>query len=459
MKSLRIAAVPVILSLFGIPAVVSAGAQTTLSAADAIPLHPYTAPDKSVSAGVPYGWQVINAGSGAIAMEGPENESVNVEVVVAYDGPFQLGQKGPGGAGLTMPSSARLSDKLLMVFEQEAALSAKPAPQLKYLYQAPIKMPSGMGQCGMFAISAGGSNPSDALGIFCSLGDSPQKFFKTFLMYGAAPTFYAAQNVTIVEAVLESYKLAPGWTQKILSPYAPADSADPGPGGSGYPSGANASANPGPGAGGYPSNPPTANSSKTAMDDGPGLGGGYNPGPGLGGGYNPGPGGSAGYPNNPPTANNSKTAMDDGPGLGGGYNPGPGGSGYPNNPPAANSSKTAMDDGPGLGGGYNPGPGGSAGYPNNPPTANSSKTAMDDGPGLGGGYNPGPGLGGGYNPGPGGSAGYPYDGTDPSASYSEVLLRNHQAIDHGFACVDANIVGSGSRPQTPVECGGWKPNF
>jgi hypothetical protein len=409
MKSLRIAAVPVILILLGIPVVVTARAQATMPAAAAVPMRLYTAPDKSVTAGVPSGWQVTNAGSGAIAMAGPRGEAVNVKVVVAHDGPFQLGQKGPSGADLTMPSSARLSDKLVMVLEQQAALNGMPALQLKYLYQAPIKMPSGMGQCGMFAINADGANPADAMGIFCSLDDSSAKFFKTFLMYGAAPTTIAAQTVTTVEAILQSYKLAPGWTGKILAPYTPADATDPGPGGSGYP-------NP----------PPTANSSKTAMDDGPGLGGGYNPGPG----------GSAGYPTPPPAANSSKTSMDDGPGLGGGYNPGPG-----------------------LGGGYNPGPGGSAGYPTPPPTANSSKTGMDDGPGLGGGYNPGPGLGGGYNPGPGGSAGYPNNGTDPSQSYSAVLWRNQQAIDHGFACVGANIVGNGSHSQTPVECGGWKPNF
>jgi hypothetical protein len=388
MKSLRIAAVPVILILFGIPVVVTARAQATSPAAAPVQLQPYTAPDKSASAGVPSGWQVTSAGSGAIAMAGPQGEAVNVKVIVAYDGPFQLGQKGPNGADLTMPSSAKLSDKLVMVLEQQAALKGMPAPQLKYLYAAPIEMPSGMGQCGMFAISAaGGANPGDGMGIFCSLADSSAKFFKSFLMYGAAPTTIAAQTVPTVEAVLKSYKLAPGWTQMILSPYTPADSAEPGPGGSGYPSGASANTDPGPGAGG---------------------------------GYNPGPGGSAGYPNNTPNANSAKSATDAG-------------------------------DGPGLGGGYNPGPGGSAGYPNSTPSANSAKSATDAGDG--------PGLGGGYNPGPGGSAGYPYDGTDPNESYSEVLWRNQQVIDHGFVCVDANIIGNGSPPQTPVECGGWKPNF
>jgi hypothetical protein len=464
MRSLRIATVLVILILLEIPFVVTARAQSPLSVVAEVPLRPYTASDKSVSAGVPYGWQVTNAGGGDIAMEGPQGETVNIEAIVAYDGPFQLGQKGPSGAGLTMPSSAKLSDKLVMVFQQQQALIGRPVPQLQYLYAAPIQMPSGMGQCGMFAISAvAGANAGNAMGIFCSLDDSSAKFFKCFLMYGAAPASIAAQTVTTVEAVMKSYKLAPGWTQKLLSPYTPADSTNPGPGGSGYPSGASASANdgpglgggynPGPGGSGYPSG------AHASANDGPGFGG-YNPGPGgsgypssahasansgpgSSGGYDPGPGGS-GYPSS------AHASANDGPGSGGGYNPGPGGSaGYPSNPPSANSANTAPADGPGLGGGYNPGPGGSAGYPNSPPDPNSAKSAEADGPGLGGGYNPGP----------GGSAGYPYDGTDPSASYSEVLWRNQQVIDRGFVCVGANIVGNSSSSQTSPECGAWKPDF
>ncbi|MFZ0338794.1 MAG: hypothetical protein WAL45_12230, partial [Terracidiphilus sp.] len=308
-KSLRIAAVSVILILFGIPVVVTAQAQATSPAASTVQLQPYTASDKSVSAGVPSGWQVTNAGNGAIAMAGPQGEAVNVEVIVAHDGPFQLGKMGPNGADLTMPSSARLSDKLVMVLEQQAALNGMPVPQFTYLYAAPIAMPSGMGQCGMFAVSAsGGANPGDGMGIFCSFAESSANFFKSFLMYGTAPATIAAQAVPTVEAVFKSYKLAPGWTQKILSAYAPASSTDPGPGGSGYPSRASVNTNPGPGAGGY----------------------------------NPGPGGS-GYP----SAANANT--DPGPGAGG-YNPGPGGSGYPS---AANAN---TDPGPGAGG-YNPGPG------------------------------------------------------------------------------------------------------
>lgn len=418
MKSMRIAAAPVILVLFGIPAVGSA--QATSPAPATLQLQPYTAPDKSASAGVPYGWQVTQAGSGTIAMAGPQGEAVNIEVIAAYDGPFQLGQKGPSGAEMTMPSSAKLSDKLVMVLEQQAALQGMPVPQFKFLYAAPINMASGMGQCGMFAINAAGSvNPDDAVGIFCSFADSSANFFKSFLMYGAAPTTIAVQALPTVEAVLKSYRLAPGWTQKILSPYTPASSAGSGSGGPGNPSRASGNAN---------------------TDDGPGLGGGYDPGPG----------GSAGYPNNPSNANGAKSTMAGGPGGSGYPNvpsnanstkstalDGPGGSGYPN--PSRASGGSSTDDGPGLGGGYNPGPGGSAGYPNNPSDGSSAKSTLADGPG--------------------GSAGYPYNGSDPNGSYPNVFWGNQQVIDRGFRCVDASIVGSGSAGQTPVECGGWKLNF
>ena len=451
MKSLRIAAVPVILFLFEIPVVVTARAQATSPAAAPIQLQPYTAPDKSASAGVPSGWQVTSAGRGAIAMAGPQGEAVNVEVIVAHDGPFQLGQRGPNGVDLTMPSSARLSDKLFMVLEQQAALLGMPVPQLRYLYAAPIQMPSGMGQCGMFAISAaGGANPGDGMGIFCSFAGSSARYFKSFLMYGTAPAAIAAQTVPTVEAVFKSYKLAPGWTQMILSPYTSANSTNPGPGGSGYPSGTYAGANSGPGSGG-------------GYDPGPGGSGypsgtyaGASSGPGSGGGYDPGPGGS-GYPSG------TYAGASSGPGSGGGYNPGPGGSGYPS------GARESTNSGPGSSGGYNPGPGGS-GYPSR------AHAGANDGPGSGGGYNPGPGgsgypsrtsanandgpgLGGGYNPGPGGSAGYPYDGTDPSGSYSEVLWRNQQVIDRAFVCVGANIIGNRSSSQTSPECGAWKPDF
>jgi hypothetical protein len=238
MKSLRIAAVPAILIVTLIPALVSIRAQAKAPAAAAgaspVPLQTYSAPDQSASAGVPQGWKVTGAVGGAIAMSGPQGESITLgNLFVAHDGPFQPGQKGPGGAFMTMPSSATLTDKLVMILEQIAALNGKPVPPVKFLYAAPLQMQAAMGQCGMFVIDgSGGGTPAKGMGIFCSLPDDSAGFFKSVLLMGTAPSAIAAQTVPAVEAVFKSYTIAPGWMQKMFSPYTIPVSAPPGLSGS-----------------------------------------------------------------------------------------------------------------------------------------------------------------------------------------------------------------------------------
>jgi hypothetical protein len=191
--------VPAISIMIGIPAFVSTQAQVNPSAAPAatpalppVQLQPYTAPDQSASVGVPSGWKVGNAATGMITLSGPQGEVIIVgRVPVAHDGPFQLGQRGPEGADMTMPSSANLSDKVVMVLEQLAALSGGQAT-FKLVYGAPLQMPPGMGQCGIFAVTGTAATGSgDGMGIFCSFADDSAGFFKNFLMYGSAPAAVA----------------------------------------------------------------------------------------------------------------------------------------------------------------------------------------------------------------------------------------------------------------------------
>jgi hypothetical protein len=236
MKFLRIAAVPVISIIIGVPAFISARAQTKPSAAPAAPpvqLQPYTAQDQSVSAGVPSGWKVISAAGGSINMAGPKGETINFgDVFLAHNGPFQLGQKGPGAALMTMPFSAKLSDKLVMFLQQEESLNGQPVAQIQFTYATPLQVPATMGQCGMFAINfSGTATPTKGMGIFCSLPPDTAQLFKIVLLMGTAPAAIAAQTVPTVAAVYNSYKIAPGWVQKMLSPYTLPASAAPGQGG------------------------------------------------------------------------------------------------------------------------------------------------------------------------------------------------------------------------------------
>ncbi len=233
-KFLRIAAVPVISVIIGVPAFVSAPAQTkppTTPAAPPVQLRTYTLPDRSASAGVPAGWTIKGGGAGMIVMSGTHGENITLgQILVAHDGPFQVGQKGPNGAVITMPGSAKLSDKLLMIYQQNAAASGESAPQMKFIYGNLLQVSSAMGQCAEFVVTknSGMAGAADAMGVFCSLPDDSGQFFKNILMMGSAPAAVAAQTQPIVLAVFKSYKLAPGWSQKILSPYMSPPAGGPG---------------------------------------------------------------------------------------------------------------------------------------------------------------------------------------------------------------------------------------
>ena len=174
----------------------------------------------------------MSAAGGSINMSGPQGETINFgDVFLAHDGPFQLGQKGPGAAVMTMPSSSKLSDKLVMFLQQEQSLSGKPVAQIQFIYATPLQVPATMGQCGMFAVNFSGTpTPTRGMGVFCSLPPDTAQLFKIVLLMGTAPSAIAPQTVPTVAAVYKSYKIAPGWVQRMLSPYTPPASASPGQG-------------------------------------------------------------------------------------------------------------------------------------------------------------------------------------------------------------------------------------
>lgn len=220
---LRITTVSVVLALFGIQAFATAAAQANPappSASSPIQLQPYAAPDNSASAGVPAGWQVIEGTGTVISMKGPQGEYIALgDGAVAHDGPFQPGQKGPAGSQISMPSTAKLTDKLVMLLQQRAAINGNPVPQIKFLYAAPLQAPPALGQCGRFVIDVTGvATPGKGMGIFCSLPIDSGQLFKNFYLMGSAPSAIAAQDLPIVQAVFASYKISPDWIQRKFAP-------------------------------------------------------------------------------------------------------------------------------------------------------------------------------------------------------------------------------------------------
>jgi hypothetical protein len=195
------------------------------AAAPAIQLQPYTASDQSASAGVPSGWKVTKGQETVIQMTGPQGETLFLgNTVVAHNGPFQAGQTGASGIDMSMPYSATLPQKLTMIFQQNAAIAGKPAPQVTINSATPIQLPPVLGQCGRFVASGSGAQgPMKIMAVFCSLPLDSGGAYKNILLLAQAPAATAAQSAPTAQAVFRSYRIPPAWLQKKLAPhFAPA---------------------------------------------------------------------------------------------------------------------------------------------------------------------------------------------------------------------------------------------
>jgi hypothetical protein len=216
------------MAALGTPIVLScmtAGCQSTKPAAQAAAaptpqLQTYTASDQSVSAGVPEGWKVTQAGNTVIRMSGPQGVSVSLgNTFIAKNGAFQAGQRYPNGVDLAMPYQASLAQKLAMIIEQGAALSGKPISQMALNSSTPIQLPPALGQCArMVASYTGDQGPVKMMAVFCSLPLDAGGDYKNIMLEAEGPPAVAAQAVPTVQTIFRSYNLPPAWLQRKLAP-------------------------------------------------------------------------------------------------------------------------------------------------------------------------------------------------------------------------------------------------
>lgn len=210
----------------------AAPAAKAAAAKPTIPLTPYTAPDQSASAGVPAGWQVSKSGGTAIIMSGPQGETVALgNTVIAHNGAFQLGQKGPAPAAFSMPYSASLAQKLTMIAQQGAAAGGQPNPQVTIASATPVQAAPALGQCGKFVFSFVGKTaqgqiaPLKAIAFYCSLPPDQAGLYKNIQILAQAPVATAAQSAPTALAIFGSYKIPPAWLQKLIAPVLPPQAA------------------------------------------------------------------------------------------------------------------------------------------------------------------------------------------------------------------------------------------
>lgn len=202
------------------------------SAKPTIPLTPFTASDQSASTGVPAGWKVTQSGNTEITLTGPQGETVSLGyTVIAHNGAFQAGQKGPAPAAISMPYSASLAQKLTMIGQQGAALTGQANPQVKVTSATPVQATPALGQCGKFLWSFMGKNaqgqvaPLMAMAFYCSLPPDQAGLYKNIMIMAQAPAATAAQSAPTALAIFGSYKIPAAWLQKLIAPVLPPQAA------------------------------------------------------------------------------------------------------------------------------------------------------------------------------------------------------------------------------------------
>src|ERR1700691_246704 len=136
-------------SVFGLTPSRVAGQATGTTATPQ--LTPYTAPDQSASVGVPPGWKVTKGLNGVIQMSGPQGESISLgNGMFVHNGAFQAGQKANGLISMSMPNTATLNQKYLMLWQQAAATSGQPAPKVNFVSATPIPLAKNIAECAVY---------------------------------------------------------------------------------------------------------------------------------------------------------------------------------------------------------------------------------------------------------------------------------------------------------------------
>ncbi len=208
---------------FGVLTLGLAPAISHAATAAAAPLTPYTAPDKSASAGVPAGWKVTKGQYGVIQMSGPKGEQIVLgNGIFVRNGAFQAGAATTPPIGATMPAQASLSDKYRMLWQQAAAAQGQPMPQISIISATPIRISPAIAECGTFLgtmTNAQGASKFETQ--FCSTQPDSGGIFKLIWKNASVPTALVQQERATAEAVLRSYRISPATLKVMLTPLTP----------------------------------------------------------------------------------------------------------------------------------------------------------------------------------------------------------------------------------------------
>jgi hypothetical protein len=174
-----------------------------------------TTDDKTASVGVPDGWKLAKGSNGFVYVTGPNDERVNLGVIV-------VAKNGPAGGGTTgevafaLPFSATMKEKFTTILQAGAAKQGMPKPEITFASEIRTKLP----MCSRFLGSwTAGSDSKKFESIICSLQPDWLGLYKNIVFLLQVPASRAAQDRPIVEQIAGSYRVTPEMFKKMLAPY------------------------------------------------------------------------------------------------------------------------------------------------------------------------------------------------------------------------------------------------
>lgn len=191
----------------------------SMTIASTTELKTATTPDKTASVSLPAGWKLAKGSNGFVWVTGPNNEQINLGVIV-------IGKNAPSGSGnlsgevaFALPYSASLKDKFTTILQKGAAKSGSPAPQITFASQSATRLP----MCGRFLGGwTAGSQTRKFEAVICSLRPDVLGLYKNIIFLAQVPSNLAAKDRPIVEQIVESYRVTPNMFKKMLAAYTPA---------------------------------------------------------------------------------------------------------------------------------------------------------------------------------------------------------------------------------------------
>ncbi|HTD59020.1 MAG TPA: hypothetical protein VK679_00140 [Gemmatimonadaceae bacterium] len=174
-----------------------------------------TTADQTASVGVPDGWTLAKGSNGFVYVTGPNDERVNLGVIV-------VAKNGPAGSGTTgevafaLPFSATLKEKFTTILQAGAAKQGLPKPEITFASEVPTKLP----MCSrLFGSTTAGADSRKFEGVICSLRPDWLGLYKNIVFLLQVPSSRAAQDRPIVERIAASYRVTPDMFKKMLAPY------------------------------------------------------------------------------------------------------------------------------------------------------------------------------------------------------------------------------------------------